>query len=423
MVASPHLRDLERDLEMSRDGTVSSLKSVLEIGLATRRRDEGLHAAILLKEFGAFSAATRVFARMTALHGNDPSIAYERSLCLRAFLAPEAANRVIARALESGVVSRAIALDLLLAAELDETAAHVAREASALFLRARAAIDDPVCEALRAYVLRRGPALRRAARLEPARQATPVAALRLVLGAIRAARPFCFLRLGDGEGAFLDREAEAVEQPIFTEIRAFWAHRWCGVDGEHAGLQAAAEALKAGMQEVDLLGVPPASWIRNELVRRQLRGLVGCLNATSFGMETGARLASTTLPLDWQARRMIASVLRHAGTIDLVTCRPNLAPLLEEKLGIRVARIIAIAPPHKERVALSPLLDDIARVRAEVQASASGRVVVIGAGFLGKILALDAKRAGAIGLDFGAILDLLAGQHTRREFFSLGAGL
>ncbi len=106
-----------------------------------------------------------------------------------------------------------------------------------------------------------------------------------------------------------------------------------------------------------------------------------------------------------------------------MTCRPGVAAVFEEKLGITVARVIEIAPPSGETGNLPGLIDDLPRVRAQVQSSAAGRVVMIGAGLLGKTLALDAKRAGAIGIDLGSVLDLLARVNTRHEFLGLSADL
>jgi len=48
-------------------------------------------------------------------------------------------------------------------------------------------------------------------------------------------------------------------------------------------------------------------------------------------------------------------------------------------------------------------------LRADLQ----GTLVIVGAGFLGKLYCDAAKNSGAVALDFGSAFDILAGMSTR----------
>jgi hypothetical protein len=76
-------------------------------------------------------------------------------------------------------------------------------------------------------------------------------------------------------------------------------------------------------------------------------------------------------------------------------------------------------PPHQKVKHLAegedePIFASYREIAAEVRAhSEPGTLVLVGAGIVGKIFIGEAKRAGAVALDVGSLLDYMAGYPTR----------
>jgi hypothetical protein len=63
------------------------------------------------------------------------------------------------------------------------------------------------------------------------------------------------------------------------------------------------------------------------------------------------------------------------------------------------------------------VLDDMI---AQLPADLSGRMVIVGAGYAGKVILREAKNRGAVALDLGSVLDYWIGASTR-SYLTTGA--
>jgi hypothetical protein len=57
---------------------------------------------------------------------------------------------------------------------------------------------------------------------------------------------------------------------------------------------------------------------------------------------------------------------------------------------------------------------------AQLDADLSGRMVIVGAGYAGKVIVHEAKKRGAVALDLGSVLDYWIGASTR-SYLTTGA--
>jgi len=104
----------------------------------------------------------------------------------------------------------------------------------------------------------------------------------------------------------------------------------------------------------------------------------------------------------------------------LVSCHSDLADLVEMKYRARVAASIILPPDRvsapalrhgtSDRRRLPDILDEVV---AKMKGVPRGRLVLVGAGYLGKWLVDVARAEGGIALDVGSVFDYWLGLTTR----------
>jgi hypothetical protein len=129
---------------------------------------------------------------------------------------------------------------------------------------------------------------------------------------------------------------------------------------------------------------------------------------------------SANLHQDLQRWNLYGELFDGAGDVVLVSCHPDLPEALKAAFGAGVAANIVVPARHltipllKKRAETAHILPEIIDdVVNEVRARAPGRMVVIGAGYLGKWIAHQAKLAGGVALDVGSAADYWMGLKTR----------
>jgi hypothetical protein len=109
-----------------------------------------------------------------------------------------------------------------------------------------------------------------------------------------------------------------------------------------------------------------------------------------------------------------------AREVVLISCHPGLAEIVEQRFGARVAGSIIVPPRH----ASIPLLRDAPQASRRLPEIAGdvaerlgelprNRLVLVGAGYLGKWLIDVAKARGGVALDLGSVLDHWVGVNSR----------
>lgn len=244
-----------------------------------------------------------------------------------------------------------------------------------------------------------------------------------IADALRAKKPLSLIRLGDGEAyAFTAPTMASAPPEAFdrdNEVREL--HWWGRIPPEDVRSKIKSAAREA-IGKADILGVPSVyRLIRDRGARgsgiggdRSKRGLVTALNGTWQELPATNRLYT-----EERCHQVIfdqATIERLASTADgvvIVGCWS------EEQLDtnkIRNASFIKI-PAHtkvREDATEQPLYEVYEEICSEISAqSAPGRLVLVGAGLIGKIFIATARENGAVALDVGSVLDYMAGRKTR----------
>jgi hypothetical protein len=424
----PTIREFQGQLDSLRRQTDSAVGALTKAGTAAESLAAGLHAAIVLKEYRRYEEAESVFTYLRSRWRNEERLAYEYIQFLRRVGRHAAADAALLDALD-GAITGDLLRECIVRGMIDrpEAATRIAllEALTGLASRGVSDYDRGVINFLSSRGI--GRALDRQDRPEPDIDET----FQLCLAAIRDGRPFCMLRLGDGEGAFLNSLAcPPCQQAMFLDHRERFTMRWYNdraLASDAAFLRVAAE-IEAGLDAADIIGVPQPAWIDHEIGMRNLRTIVNCLALVALAatprFDKVSQFASTTLAVDLDYRGMLDALLAERP-VTLITCHADLAVRLEAAGRAEVRSVITIPPAHSDRdltgqeTAESHFRDSFARVNAAIDALPPGAVVLVGAGFLGKAYCLRIKQRGGIALDVGSLMDLWMGYLTRPAFADL----
>ena len=426
------LVELERSVEQPGNAAEDVVEKIAAIGLRSDSLDEGLHAAVLLKEKDFLIDAARVFQRLMSQWPHSERVVYEYIQFLRRSKATEEADNVLIRSIKCGVVGENILRECVVRALVERrTGSSVSDQIENVMRGAVAVSGSTYLEAVVDYLssLDAGAVL---TRLRQYKQPTLKKVYERCLMAIHDSTPFCLLRLGDGEGAFLHSPLRGgTHARVIQAHTEFFASRWynnVNLTSDPAFL-AAVEVLRAQVSQADLIGAPQADWLTHEITQRNLRSIVCCLELVrlcqQIGLDRSDRMTTTTVAIDLEFRHLVTALLEASRSVSLITCHTDLANRLVARGRIRVRQTMLIPPAQSDlahtgydtRHAHFPVAFD--EVNRMIDTIAAGELVLIGAGFLGKLYALRVKERGGIALDVGSLLDLWMGFVTRPGFVGL----
>ena len=423
------LAELESSLNASRNSAAQIAGELESLGLSCATLAEGMHAAIVLKEHGMLDQAGVVFQRLQAVWPDNESLAYEHIQFLRRAKQEDAADEMLVGLVQQGMRGDNIWRECVLRALVDPVMEASRSRLLRALLLAVSRSASPYNLALVNYL-----ASINSASVVNTLQQSDFQSLQTTheqcLRAIRAGAPFCLLRLGDGEGAFLHPPGRSADQEaLFLAHRQFFVSRWYD-DSALAidpGFLAAAVEVQSRLSEADIIGIPRPKWIQHEMTMRNLRSLVNCLQLArlveNLGLGPSGRLSTTTVAVDLEFRGLVSEMLREAGSISLITSHSSLGERLEATGRAQVRQTIPIPPAGSDRgqtgyvLQSSHFRDAFGAVnRAIDDTIGSGDLVLVAAGFLGKLYALRVKQRGGIALDIGSLADLWMGHMTRPGF-------
>lgn len=138
---------------------------------------------------------------------------------------------------------------------------------------------------------------------------------------------------------------------------------------------------------------------------------IGCCDIARslYFWQEGTESLSTILP----------KVLYGLPSVTVITCHFDLGARLAQRLQIGHVNVIQI-PPEKGRV-YGTDLDNVHHYSARYEqvlakcSAMAGDIVLVSAGFLGKIYCSAIKEAGGIGIDIGSLADFWSGVETRAK--------
>lgn len=242
--------------------------------------------------------------------------------------------------------------------------------------------------------------------------------------AVRDARPFSLLRLGDGEGNMLPyRGAYGTFQT--TDIAAT-QRTWWGRSLDARGDELAA-SLRASIDNADVLGIPDFSRLFGAVSQSKLRApdgggrnARGLLASFDYGIRPGPQmLTSCHIHQAFGFWGLWDILLPQFGSVSLVTCHAELGQALSARFGLVIEATHLVPSEHKHAVkfetqASQPHFPDaFDALRSRLANTPRGHVVLVAAGMLGKIYCDWIKAAGGIALDVGSAADSWCGYQTR----------
>jgi hypothetical protein len=245
--------------------------------------------------------------------------------------------------------------------------------------------------------------------------------------------PFSFVRLGDGEANCLPYEtasrAHAAGDAAEREVV------WWGAPVPTGRRVELAVRVLAATRRADCVGVPGAARFLRDipldrddalLATRSGRGLRAVLSAMEGGYLNDASTppsrsyASAHLHQDLAYWKLYGELFDHVGDVVCVTCHPDLPDALRARFGIGTAANFVIAPRSATARVLRKLTADtrtlpemVRDVLTAMGDTPRGRLVIVGAGYLGKWICDEARARGGVALDLGSIVDYWVGLKTR----------
>ena len=398
-------------------------------GISAKDAFQRLRCCVVLKEMGHVDNAYHMMrAKLSAVRLHADSVR-EYALVCRRLSRDDEADAELARLLRRHEPTNATVRDIIFRAYFDlRTSPHRARvlRRGLRQRRQRGCASDS--DVLEDFAGRVAPFLRDAVALyRDKRFASPYEVAGAVIAAMSDQRPFALVRLGDGEGALLAPERMA---DLFREHRAHFLRRWYGTPelADDPTFLALASKLSDRLEEVDILGIPERTWLLYERDHGNVRTFMCCLALvlTSGPYARDKLVCNTSVHIDLAYRHLLDGIIRMAPRIILVTSHADLALRLAAHLDVPPIETLLIPPAHSDlsetgyAAGLSHIDDAYAPTMAALAERAGpGTLVLVGAGFLGKLYCLEAKRSGAVALDLGSVVDLWMGYRTRPNFEGL----
>lgn len=255
----------------------------------------------------------------------------------------------------------------------------------------------------------------------------------LALNHLNTGRAFSFVRVGDGESSCIPYEQRLSSFEISDSIAR--EKMWWGRALTEFERTKYASSVSEAIWNADCIGIPTISRFLRDInlstndalekgrTGRGLRAVLNVLEQADRVLPDPLRLpcfASCHLHQDISRWRLYPELFKGRPDVVLVSCHRSLERRFSEEFSIRVEENIIIPPrfasiPAFENVGpvAEPLPDILESVADLLAKSARGRLVLIGAGYLGKSLIHLAKTQGAVALDVGSVFDKWVGANTR----------
>jgi tetratricopeptide (TPR) repeat protein len=259
-----------------------------------------------------------------------------------------------------------------------------------------------------------------------------------ILICIQERVPMSLLRIGDGEGNFLNYPAHQKEQEHLDreEIQKLWwgevridDHSWEGLRCQYL----------SAISSADILGVPDLMWRflitapeflqTQELIPAQ-RGVLTAIegleemaySSDEPADQLGGRILTTAhISYDFAFWGVYDLIFETCGECSLITCHSRLGDWLNDNFEVAINRSYLIPGEYRWRQMFGGqhlsrewhFPDRFERICDEIVVNYPGEVFLVAAGFLGKFYCDIIKRRGGIALDIGSIVDQWLGYDTR----------
>ena len=246
-----------------------------------------------------------------------------------------------------------------------------------------------------------------------------------IIERLESKEPLSLIRLGDGEAyAFPIPEVEGIDLNPFEDDDALRERLWWGSTPPAHIANDIKNAVRRSVASCDIIGLPSISRVLRGLFRprrrygesHEQRGIMTVLAACGGAIPmTGKMVTEERCHQSALSKTAIDEIAPAADMVVVVSCWGE----HELRFPASRTRYIVVPPEHKVRgLAASrdgrPIFEIYREIAAKVcEELGPGKLVLVGAGIVGKIFIEEAKCAGAVALDVGSLLDYMAGHYTR----------
>lgn len=242
--------------------------------------------------------------------------------------------------------------------------------------------------------------------------------------ALRTNSPLSILRVGDGEGNVLGMTKNEIQE---VQKQTFF-HRFVDIHGIEIPIEDAVKlcwSVRSSIKSADIIGFrsfmfPEKEEFKLAIERRWAFAALGILYAREIlqqglfhGWLNEKIITSAWIHLD--ILPFLDQLLNIPDKVIIITGRSALRDEFSRRLGKRLSAFInvPIEGSVPSSLATSHFYSAFPDVQKQLQKNLSGTLVLVGAGFFGKVYCDIAKQNGAVAFDIGSAFDILAGLNTR----------
>ncbi len=261
-----------------------------------------------------------------------------------------------------------------------------------------------------------------------------------IWAAINERKPFSLIRLGDGEGAWIDMgpDDDQAFAGLYAMNRSDILKLWFGNDSllDDALFNAMRATFMSAIHNADLIGFPYSLRMVMEYDSKSVRGAPSCNNIIRWAAEqlghNDVEFCSNDMHIELHDAGFFKKLFASPTPIGIITCHAQLPYKLASDAGANVVQAELI-PEEKgfSKVIGQNGMDEahfpsvFRRVMQNLgEHSQQGVVWLIAAGYLGKLYCGKVREMGGVALDVGSLSDGWIGKITRptladRQRFSI----
>jgi hypothetical protein len=246
------------------------------------------------------------------------------------------------------------------------------------------------------------------------------------------------IRVGDGEGHVLDLQASSSSDARALKCFNTIFFRQTGVKLGFDEAQFLCRRVTSSILDGDILGFRSVDrgFEPNELSiiagaidgdANGIRAAIGMMAARQF-LEIQVANGSfrhSILTSAWIHLTLVQHIERLCAAfpaVIVISGRSELAGEFDRRIGGRLREFITVPRGYwrgetrePQDILESHYFKDFPKVMQKLRGDLRGALVLVGAGFLGKLYCHAAKKSGAVAVDLGSAFDVLANQLTRPE--------
>lgn len=247
--------------------------------------------------------------------------------------------------------------------------------------------------------------------------------------ALEARKGFSFVRMGDGEGAFIFLSAadDARFASLYARNREDRARVWFNgqVDLRASGFLDLTLRLREVIARADVVGLPYASWVAHEYKIGSITGISALVNLLRLcadpGVDVGQAFARQDAHVLLGHNGHLQQLLQSRPAVGLIGCHPELPAFVARTFGIGDVEFCKI-PGEKlfaDRIGAEAASgvhypDRFNAIIADLSGrDLSGQLYLVAGGILGKFYCDRIKQQGGVALDIGSLVDSWVGVATR----------